>query len=59
MSRYEEYIQRLCQNGKYTPEQAKELALSREVEKHYQSEGDRTTADKSTKSTYTPVGECI
>lgn len=56
MSRYEDYIQRLCRTGKYTPEYAKKLALSREVEKYYQSEGDRITAEKST---YTPTGECI
>lgn len=41
MSRYEEYIQRLCRKGRYTPEQARELALSREVEKYYQSERER------------------
>lgn len=56
MSRYEEYIQRLCRTGQYTPEQARELALSREVEKYYQSEGDRITKEKST---YTPTGECV
>lgn len=38
MSRFEEYIQRLCRNGKYTPEEARETALSREVKKYYQTE---------------------
>lgn len=56
MSRYEYYINRLCRTGRYTPEQAKELALSREVEKYYKSEGDRITVEKST---YTPTGECV
>lgn len=56
MSRYEEYIQRLCRTGQYTPEQAREFALSREVEKYYQSEGNQITEGKST---YTPTGECI
>lgn len=56
MSRYEDYIQRLCRTGQYTPEQAREFAISREVEKYYQSGDDQITTDKST---YTPVGECI
>lgn len=38
MSRYDEYIQRLCRNGKYTLEQVHKLALSREVEKYYEKE---------------------
>lgn len=56
MSRYEKCIQRLCRTGRYTPEQARELALSREIEKYYQSEGDQIEGDKST---YTPIGECV
>lgn len=38
MSRYEEYIQRLCRNGKYTPEQANQQALSRLVKEYYETE---------------------
>lgn len=38
MSRFEEYVQRLCRNGKYTPEEARESALSREVKKYYESD---------------------
>lgn len=41
MSRYEEYIQRMCRNGKYTPEEAGELALSRAVQKYYETEAER------------------
>lgn len=54
MSRYDDYITRLCRTGNYTPEQAKELALSKEVEKYYKSE-DGIAEEKST---YTPIGEC-
>lgn len=31
-SKFEDYIQRLCRNGKYTPEQARKLAISQAVE---------------------------
>lgn len=54
MSRYDDYITRLCRTGNYTPEQERKLALSKEVEQYYQSE-DTTTEEKST---YTPIGEC-
>lgn len=54
MSRYDDYITRICRTGTYTSEQARKLALSKEVEKYYQSE-DGTTEEKST---YTPIGEC-
>lgn len=37
MSRYEDYINRMCRTGTYKPEQARELALRKEVEKYYQS----------------------
>lgn len=42
MSRFEEYIQRLCRNGKYRPEEARKMALSREVEKYYEAESKTT-----------------
>lgn len=38
MNRYEEYIQRLCRNGKCTQEQACQQALSRAVAEYYESE---------------------
>ena len=41
MSRYKEYIQRMCRNGKYTPEEAGELALSRAVQEYYETEAER------------------
>lgn len=56
MSRYEEYIQRLCRLGDRTPEQAKKLALSREVEKYYQKDNSDKKEDPN--STHTPLGEC-
>lgn len=40
MSSYEKYIQRLCCSGKYTPEQARELAISRAVEEFYRRNGE-------------------
>lgn len=40
MTRYEEYINRLCRTGRYTPEQAKEFAISKAVKEYYESEGD-------------------
>lgn len=40
MSKFEEYIQRLCRNGKYTPEQARELAISRAVKEYYKTESE-------------------
>lgn len=38
MSRFEEYIQRLCRNDKYRPEEAREMALSRAVKEYYETE---------------------
>lgn len=38
MSRYEEYIARICKNGKCDPEQAHQSAISRAVEKYYETE---------------------
>lgn len=38
MSKYEEYIDRICKNGKYTPEQARQSAISREAAKYYETE---------------------
>ncbi len=38
MSKYEEYIDRICKNGKYTPEQARQSAISRAVKKYYETE---------------------
>lgn len=38
MSRFEEYIQRLCRNGKYKPEEAREMALSRAVKEYYEAD---------------------
>lgn len=55
MGSYDDYITRLCRTGKYT-EEAREFALSKEVEKYYrESEPGKTTAEKST---YAPMGEC-
>lgn len=41
ISRYEEYIQHMCRNGKYTPEEANQQALSRAVQKYYETEAER------------------
>ena len=38
MSRYEEYIARLIRTGRYTSEEARNLSVSREVEKYYEGE---------------------
>lgn len=38
MSRYDEYIARICKNGKYVPEQARQSAISREMAKYYATE---------------------
>lgn len=54
MSRYENYITRMCRTGSYTTDQARELALSKEIEEYYKSK-DGITEEKST---YTPIGEC-
>lgn len=43
MTRYEEYINRLCRTGRYTPEQAKEFAISKAVKEQYESDGDADT----------------
>lgn len=37
MRKYEEYITRLCRSGRYTPEQARRQAISREVEEYYKT----------------------
>lgn len=55
MSKYDDYITRLCRNRNCTREYAKELALSREVKRYYEQETDR---DDTTRSTFTPIGEC-
>lgn len=56
MSSYDDYIARMCRTGKYTEDEAREFALSKEVEKYYQEvESGRVTVEKST---YLPVGEC-
>lgn len=56
MSSYDDYITRLCRTGKYTEEEAREFALSKEVEKYYQdAESGRISVGKST---YAPMGEC-
>lgn len=54
MSGYDDYIARMCRTGKYTEQEARELAISKEVEKYYQIEGGITEE----KSTYTQIGEC-
>lgn len=38
MSRYEEYIARLCRTGQYTPDQASQLAISKAVAEYYETE---------------------
>lgn len=56
MSSYDDYIARLCRTGKYTEEEAREFALSKEVEKYYQDvESGRISVGKST---YVLMGEC-
>lgn len=56
MSSYDDYITRLCRTGKYTEEEAREFALSKEVEKYYrESESGKVTTEKSS---YAPMGEC-
>lgn len=40
MSKFEEYIQRMCRNGKYRPEEAPEMALSRAVKEYYKTESE-------------------
>lgn len=40
MSKIEQYIQRLCRNGKYTSEDARELAISRAVKEYYETEAE-------------------
>ena len=37
-SRFEEYVQRLCRNGKITPEQASQQAISQAVKEYYETE---------------------
>lgn len=57
MSSYDDYIARMCRTGKYTEDEAREFALSKEVEKYYQEvESGRVTVEKST---YVPLGECV
>lgn len=56
MSSYDDYITRLYRTGKYTEEEAREFALSKEVEKYYQEvESGKLVVRKST---YAPMGEC-
>lgn len=56
MSSYDDYITRLCRTGKYTEEEARELALSKEAEKYYrESESGKVVVEKSA---YMPMGEC-
>lgn len=43
MSRYEDYIARCCRSGRQTMEQAKEQAISREVEAYYDDEDRQQT----------------
>lgn len=40
MDRYGEYLARCTRTGRYTPEQVREQAICREVEKYYKS-GDK------------------
>lgn len=40
MSRYDDYIARMCRTGAYMPERARETAIGREVEKYYQEDAD-------------------
>lgn len=40
MDRYKKYIQRLCRNGKYTPEEANQQAISRAVAEYYAAESE-------------------
>lgn len=57
MSSYDDYIARMCRTGKYTENEAREFALSKEVEKYYrESESGKVVAEKST---YLPLGECV
>lgn len=57
MSNYDDYITRMCRAGKYTEEDAREFALSKEIEMYYQkTESGNLTAQKST---YMPLGECV
>ncbi len=48
MSRYDDYIARLCRTGQYTPKQAKELALSKEVERYYKESVQDADTKRST-----------
>ena len=43
MSDYEEYIARYCRTGRYTPEEAQQQAICREVEKSYMDENKPET----------------
>lgn len=54
MSKYDDYITRMCRTGTYKPERARETAISREVEKYYREDADQETVS----STHTPLGEC-
>lgn len=57
MSRYDDYIARLCRTGKYTEDQTREFALSKEVDKYYQD--IKSENAQIEKSTYASMGECI
>lgn len=38
MGRFEEYVRRCCRGNNRTPEEVRELAISREVERSYEVE---------------------
>lgn len=38
MGRFEEYVRRCCKAGNYTPEEVREMAISKEVERSYEIE---------------------
>ncbi len=44
MSRYEEYVTRCCRTGRCTPDQAREQAVSKEVQAYYESENQQQNA---------------
>ena len=44
MKQYEEYIARYCRNGRHMPEEAREQAICREVEKYYRDENKPVAA---------------
>lgn len=54
MSKYDDYINRMCRTGTYKPERARETVISRGVEKYYREDADQETVN----SIHTPLGEC-